>query len=88
MKQVNMCGFPDILMFAERTVDGLFYNGAHDLFVRADVFSGEVYVEDMKHELENYREQLSEDQIKVYEIVVAFAKEHDVKEFCFEPKNW
>ena len=92
MEQINLCEFSDMLRFAEQN-HGIFYNKAHDLFVKADKFSGQIYVEEIKHELLNYRDKLDENQIMVYTVIVEFAKYHSskrrtIKEFYIAPKNW
>lgn len=87
MRQINITSFYELLKFGENMTEK-FYNSLHDIFVDVDKFSGVIYPGDCAMELEDYRDSLSENEILVYEIIVAFGKHHNVNEFYIEPKNW
>jgi len=92
MEKINLCEFSELLQFAEKK-HGILYNKAHEMFVKADKFSGQVYVEELENEVLNYSDKLSADEITVNNIIIDFAAYHSsklrtIKEFYIAPKNW
>ena len=87
MKKINICSLSDILVFGEREF-GIPYNKLHDIMVDADICGGEVYLDDIIHQVENYPEETDVNEMKASMVIIDFAKYHDVTEFHIAPKSW